>query len=367
MLHPDITVLDEVTHIKNYRAKTTQNIKRYFRTPYRWALSGTPLENRLSELFSIMQWIDPAILGSWQSFSDRYLIIKERVIKRRGRRHRFKEVVGYKNLAELRDQLRGWMLRRRKRDVLPDLPEVTFNTHYVQLSRAERHVYSIIDRYVDRIYGTYGRSGVTLSNVVFLRECCDHPALVNHVLRELGYEAVEAESSKLDVLLTLLEDFGDRKIVIYSEWVKMLKRIAEVIPFEHEMLYGGLSDKQRVNVIRRFTKEPYVQVLLSSEMGRFGLNLQVADVVINFDLHWNPAKLQQRVGRLERHGQKNPITCINLVAEDTIEEDVLKTLREKTDLFRKVIDGDFSDHSYENAIWQILEKRYGCGRRRRRW
>ncbi|MCD6417800.1 SWF/SNF helicase family protein, partial [bacterium] len=105
------------------------------------------------------------------------------------------------------------------------------------------------------------------------------------------------------------------------------------------------------------------RVLLCSDVAEQGLNLQAADILINYELHWNPARLQQRIGRLHRIGQKNTVTCINLVAEDTIEERVLRVLGEKTGLFRRVIDGDFSSPAYENLIWQILEEEFG-GRRR---
>jgi len=134
------------------------------------------------------------------------------------------------------------------------------------------------------------------------------------------------------------------------------------------MLHGDLSPDQRVKIVHTFTGDPDCQILLSSDVGQQGLNLQAADVAINYSLHWNPARLQQRIGRLHRIGQKNTVTCINLVAEDTIEERVLKILGEKTGLFRKVIDGDFSSPSYDNLVWQILEEEMREGRRENwRW
>jgi len=367
-LSPDITILDEVTRIKNFRAKTTRMIKKYFRTPYRWALSGTPLENRLEELFSIMEWVDPSILGFWRDFSDRYLIVKERTVYvRGGRRRRFKEIVGYCNLAELRDHLRGWIMRRRKRDVLPDLPDVTVNTHYVELTSEERSAYSVISKYVWDLYREQGRSSAVLARLVFMRECCDHAHLVKDVLKDLGFEPPSIdESSKMKELLLILDDLtqsdDERKIVVYSEWVSMLNLIADAAPhYGVEMLHGKLSTREREAVIHTFTEDPECRVLLCSDVAEQGLNLQAADAVINYELHWNPARLQQRIGRLHRIGQKNTVTCINLIAEDTIEERVLRVLREKTSLFRKVIDGDFSGPAYENLIWRILDEEFRGG------
>jgi len=365
-LRPDITILDEVTRIKNYRAKTTRMIKQHFRTTYRWALSGTPMENRLADLHSIMEWVDPGILGPWWMFSDKHLIIRERSIRfRGGRRHRFKEIVGHRNLRELYEQLRGWILRRRKKDILPDLPPVTTNNYYVELNKEERRAYGLIRRRIGKLYERYGRSNPVLAELTFLRECCDHPLLVADELEPLGFDDLSGESSKLNDLLEILDDFSDHKVVIYSEWVSMLKLIADAVRNDYwaEMLHGELSPDQRAKVVHIFTDNPDCQILLSSDVGQQGLNLQAADVVINYSLHWNPARLQQRVGRLHRIGQKNTITCINLVAEDTIEERVLKVLGEKTGLFRKAIEGDFSSPAYENIIWRILEEEMREGRR----
>jgi SNF2 family DNA or RNA helicase len=365
-LNPDITILDEVTRIKNYRAKTTRMIKRYFRTPYRWALSGTPMENRLAELHSIMEWINPGIFGPWWIFSDRYIIIKERYIRvRGGQRRRFKEIVGHRNLAELRDQIKGWMLRRRKRDVLPDLPPVTTNNYYVELSRDERRAYSLIRRRVGELYERHWRSNAVLAELTFLRECCDHPLLVADELEALGFDGRLEESSKLNELLEILEDFSGHKVVIYSEWVSMLGLIADAVQEDYwtEMLHGGLSPDQREAVVHTFTTNRDCQILLSSDVGQQGLNLQAADVVINYSLHWNPARLQQRIGRLHRIGQKNTVTCINLTTVGTVEERVFNVLRKKTSLFHKIVEGDFSGID-ESIIWRILEEEIREGRRK---
>jgi len=363
-LHPDVTILDEVTRIKNFRAKTTRQIKKYFRTPYRWALSGTPMENRLAELYSIMEWIDNGILGPWWIFKDKYIIIKDRYITRRGQRRRFKQVVGHRNIRELYEQLRGWMLRRRKRDVLPDLPDVTVNSYYIELSIEEQRAYSTIRRRLGELYKCYWRSNIVLAELTFLRECCDHPALIADELRAFGFDTPEIEeSSKLDELLHILEDFNDRKVVIYSEWVSMLRLIAKAIANEYgiEMLHGGLSPNRRAETIHNFTHNHECKILLSSDVGQQGLNLQVTDVVINYELHWNPSRLQQRIGRLHRIGQKNTVTCINLTTVDTVEERVFKVLGEKTSLFRKIVDGDFSSMD-ENVVWRILEEELREGR-----
>jgi SNF2 family DNA or RNA helicase len=129
------------------------------------------------------------------------------------------------------------------------------------------------------------------------------------------------------------------------------------------MLHGGLSPDQREAVVHTFTTNRDCQILLSSDVGQQGLNLQAADVVINYSLHWNPARLQQRVGRLHRIGQRKTVTCINLTTVGTVEERVFNVLRKKTSLFRKIVEGDFSGFD-ESIIWRILEEELREGRRK---
>jgi len=362
---PDLVILDEAQRIKNYRAKTTKQIKKHFSPEYRWALTGTPLENKLQELHSIMDWVDPGILGPWWSFRDKHLIVKERRVIRRGRRgrevRRFRQVVGYRNLRELHEQLRGWMLRRTKSEVLADLPPVTVNNYYIQLNREERAVYNLIRSRLEEYYLLYkrrrGSSRDVLAQLVFLRECCDHLALVSD----------KEDSSKLDELTNILEDLYQEKVVVFTEFERFLQKMADRLQehrVEHVKLYGAMNQQQRVASINTFNSDPDCRVFLSTEAGGLGVNLQAASILINVDLHWNPARLQQRIGRLHRIGQKNTVTCINLVAEDTIEERVLKVIRDKTGLFRRVVYGDFSGASYENAVWRILEEEFGGERKR---
>jgi SNF2 family DNA or RNA helicase len=111
--------------------------------------------------------------------------------------------------------------------------------------------------------------------------------------------------------------------------------------------------------LKSFWDDPDCKIFLSTEAGGLGVNLQCASIVINYEVHWNPARLRQRIGRLHRIGQKDTVTCINLVAENTIEERVLRVVNEKTDLFRKVVDGDFGDPSHERGFLRVLDLEFG--------
>ena len=128
---------------------------------------------------------------------------------------------------------------------------------------------------------------------------------------------------------------------------------------EGEALYGAMNDQQRVKAINTFQDDPDCKIFLSTEAGGLGVNLQCASHVIIFEPHWNPARLQQRIGRLHRIGQKDTVTCINLIVEDSIEERILRVVADKTDLFRKVVDGDFGDPIHERGFLRVLDLEFG--------
>jgi SNF2 family DNA or RNA helicase len=347
-LKPDAMVLDESQRIGNFKAKTTKAIKKYFQPRYKWSLSGTPLENALAELHSIMDWIEPGVFGSWWLFKNEYI---------RYGGFKGKQIVGYRNLPRLHEQLKDWMLRRRKSEVLPDLPAVTVNTYYVQLTPEERRIYNKLRDNLRNSYILYKKSrGEETSDVlaclVYLRECCDHTALVKE------NEGIKA-STKLQELKQILLDIGtEEKVVLFTEFKRCLDLIAKDLDCTYATLYGEMTQQDRVNNIRRFTEDPKCKVFLSTEAGGVGLNLQAASTIINFDVPWNPSKLQQRIGRCHRLGQKNTVTCINLVAKGTIEERVLQVLSEKTDLFRKVVDGDFTGYGEQADMWHVLQEEF---------
>ena len=344
-LKPDLVVLDEAQRIGTYNAKTTRLINAHFKPRYRWALTGTPLENSLTELHSIFSWIDPGILGPWYTFKKTYLVYGG---------FKGKQVVGRRNLPQLHEQIRLWMLRRRKREVLSELPPVTVNNYYIALSDVEAEAYAAIRGDLKRYYRLFKSSrgelgsGEILAQLMYLRECCDHLALISS----------RDESSKLTELLHILSDLGDTKVVVFTEFERLLHIIADELDVGHAELYGSMSQQQRIRSINAFTHDPGCQVFLSTEAGGLGVNLQCASHLVNYELHWNPARLQQRIGRLHRIGQLDTVTCINLIATGTIEERVLRVIAEKSLLFRKVVDGDFSPSTYKRSIWRILDEEF---------
>ena len=331
-LAPDLLVLDEAQRIKNWRTKTADAIKRV-RSRYAFVLTGTPLENRLEDLYSVLQVVDPRVLGPLWHF-----LLEFHISDERGR------VIGYRNLSELRRRLAPVMLRRDRavvRDQLPDRVvqrlDVDLSARQADLHDAGMQAASMLARIAKRRPLTPTETNRLMAALQQARMACDAAGLVDG----------ETEGSpKLDELRRLLEDLcldGGRKVVVFSQWEKMTvmaAAVAEELGLGVARLHGGVPTAKRGALIERFRDDPGVQVFLSTDAGGVGLNLQCASVLINLDIPWNPAVLEQRIGRIHRIGQRDTALVQLLVARGAYEERVLKILESKRTLFTNVVDAD---------------------------
>jgi len=331
-LQPDIVVLDEAQRIKNWSTKTAQAVKR-LESRYAFVLTGTPLENRIDELRSIVDFLDPAILGPLFRFNREYYELDAR-----GR------PAAYRNLDQLRECVRPIMIRRRKADVETELPDRTDRTHYVRLTQAMRDEYAEINKRVAELLARAKRRALTPKEqdqlmvlLNMLRMICDSPGIMK--------DNPSRDCPKLDELARVLDECledSDVKVIVFSEWIGMLDRVREWAD-RHRIGYawhtGSVPQKQRRAEILAFRQDPDCRLFLSTDSGGVGLNLQNASVVINCDLPWNPAKLEQRIARAWRKNQLSPVTVVNLVAEDTIEHGMLASLSQKMELAQGVLDG----------------------------
>jgi len=327
----DVVVLDEAQRIKNWQTKTAQSVKR-LRSPYAFVLTGTPLENRIDEVYSIVQYLNPALLGPLFRFNRDFYVLDDR-----GR------PTNYKNLALLSARLAPVMLRRRKDEVEDQLPGRTVDTYYVAMSEEQRLRYSDYEAPVSRLAAIAKRRPLTKQEMdrlqqllACMRMICDTPYILDQDCRI---------SPKLDELENILIDLlaePDRKIIIFSEWERMLQLVREragEMGVDHAWHTGSVpQDKRRVE-IRRFKNDPACRLFLSTDSGSVGLNLQVASAVINMDLPWNPAKLEQRIARAWRKNQLKTVTVVNIVCEDSIEHRIQHLLTLKQDLADGVLDG----------------------------
>ncbi len=328
-LQPDVVVLDEAQRIKNWDTKTAQAIKR-LRSRYAFVLTGTPIENRIDELHSLMDFLNPAVLGPLFRFNREFYALNDR-----GRPE------GYLNLDQLHARIKPYLLRRRKSDVETELPERTDSNHFVKLSPAQRDHYEDHQRIVAKLLHIAKRRPLTRQEqdklqreLAMMRMICD----TNFIL-----DPNDRVCPKLAELKTILEECAanGEKIIVFSEWERMLQLVRELcgtLGLGFAWHTGSVPQKRRRAEINAFKEDPDCRVFLSTDSGSTGLNLQTASVVVNCDLPWNPARLEQRIARAWRKHQTRPVTVINLVAENTIEHRMLYTLAGKQALADGVLD-----------------------------
>jgi len=330
-LLPDVIILDEAQRIKNWQTKTANAVKQ-LNSRYAFVLTGTPLENRIDEIYSIVQFLDPHLFGPLFRFNRDFYQLDEKG-----------NASGYKNLNELHRRLRPVMLRRRKDDVEGELPGRTDKNYFVPMTDEQDLRYQEYNLRVARLMAAAKRRPLRKEEweklqkwLACMRMLCDTPYILDPDC---------TDSPKLNELDNIFNDLlsnEDNKIIIFSEWTRMLELVCQLADkkgVEYALHTGAVKQSKRRAEIDRFKQSPNCKLFISSDAGSTGLNLQNANVVINIDLPWNPAKLEQRIARAWRKHQTRPVQVINLVCEDSIEHRMLHLLSEKKNLAEEVVDG----------------------------
>lgn len=328
--HWDLIVLDEGQRIKNWESKTSRMIKG-LRSRFALVLSGTPLENRLDDLYSVVQFVDDRRLGPGFRFFNHHRIVDEKG-----------KLLGYKNLDDLRQTLKPVLLRRTRDSVRLELPPRTTEILRIPPTQEQLVAHAGHMQIVAAITRKKFISEMDLLRLqkalLMCRMLADSTFLVDK--QRPGF------SSKLTELDHLLQDLGaeaDRKIVLFSEWTTMLDLIEPLLK-KHRLdfvrLDGSVPQKRREELVRRFQDDPRCHLFITTNAGSVGLNLQAANTVVNVDLPWNPAVLEQRIARAHRMGQTQPVQVFVLVTEQTIEENLLATIAAKKDLALAALDAD---------------------------
>ncbi|MBA3604148.1 MAG: DEAD/DEAH box helicase, partial [Parachlamydiaceae bacterium] len=331
LLSPDVIILDEAQRIKNWQAKTSTKIKK-LKSPYAFVLTGTPVENRIDEIYSLMQVIDPTLFGPLFRFNRDFYVFDEKG-----------KTIGLKNIDRLHSMLKDVLLRRRKSDVEDQLPERLVNFYFVKMEEEQRLRYSEYEDKVARLMAmTKSRpmrkeeSDLLQLWLACMRMLCDTPYILDQTCK------ICPKLSELEEILAQLLANKENKIIIFSEWVKMLDLVQVLLKrlnIDFALHIGSVPQDKRRLEINRFKGDPNCRVFLSSDSGATGLNLQVANVVINLDLPWNPAKYEQRIARAWRKHQKRAVQVINLVCEDSIEQRMIGLLSSKQALADGVLEG----------------------------
>lgn len=362
---PDLVVLDEAQRIKNWETKTATVVKQ-LEPAWRLVLTGTPMENRVEELASIMEWVDEYAL------EPRWRLPSWHTVRADGRR----EVVGARNLETLRQRLAPHMLRRVRSEVLTQLPPRRDLRISVALTDAQLAAHAELDLPIARIVSVAGRRPLTQAEFLRLmqllnqqRMICNGMALrdfvevwptIEHAGRRSERLLARLDSPKLVELRDRLTDLvvtQQRKVVVFSQWRRMLRLAAWVTGdvlaragLRAAFFTGEESQRRRTENLIAFHDDPATRVLFATDAGGVGLNLQrAASCCINLDLPWNPAVLEQRVGRIFRFGQRQPVDIYNLVAAAGIEHRIAGVVGDKRALFVGLFDGTSDEVSFDSA------------------
>jgi len=348
----DLVVLDEAQRIKNWNTQTAQAVKR-LESPHAFILTGTPLENRLVELHSLAEFLHPRALGPrWRLFPF------HAVTESRGR------VIAYEGLDVLRRRLAGFFLRRERREVMDQLPPRTDNTFWTAMTAIQRRPYrkhaasaaSLLSR----------REPLGPGEIRSLYRALTSMRILCNALAQYEWEAYQPllaeteaasrvdprilHSPKLDEFARVFEDLldeSDEKIVVFSQWKRMLRLAHFVVrdalerrDLRAEVFHGGLTSRARGEMLDAFRRDPEFRVMFSTDAGGQGLNLQHASIVVNLEVPWNPAVLEQRVGRVHRMGQRHSVQVLHFVTRGAIEERVRQVVEDKRALFEGLLVDD---------------------------
>jgi hypothetical protein len=318
-------VLDEAQFIKNphsQRAKAAFHLS----ARYRVAMTGTPIENHLGDLWSIFHFLNPTLLGSFKHFQLSYL--KPTDSDRASERQTL-----------LKKLIQPFLMRRRKDDVLRELPPITTLRHEVRLSDDETLRYALLRRQInDKLRSTQGKRDhklQVLAEITRLRRFCCHP--------RLAFPDAPTESSKVQAFLELAEELHDNghRALVFSQFVDFLGLVREQLD-ERKLSYlyldGSTPKDARQSRVKAFQTGDASLFLISLKAGGFGINLTAADYVIHLDPWWNPAVEAQATDRAHRIGQERPVTVYRLVTKDTIEERIVELHQEKRAIAEAVLD-----------------------------
>lgn len=341
----DYCILDEAQMIKNHKTKNAKTVKQ-IDADYRLALTGTPLENTVSEIWSMFDFLMPGFLGSHQSFQKNF--------------HKpIMQEADLDALARLRSKTSCFMLRRAKADVLTELPPKIEQKVSCDLSNEQSLLYQeVLSRVKSDIFSNVKNKGFAgsqihiLSGLTKLRQICNHPSLL---LKDKKYDLYE--SAKLNVFHTLIDGIvaNKSKVLVFSQFTSMIDIL------EAELRSKGIpyvtltgSTRKRKEVIDKFTQDKEIPVfLISLKAGGVGLNLTVADNVIIFDPWWNPSVENQAIDRTHRIGQKKSVNVYRLITKGTIEERIVALQERKKNLFDGMV-GESKD-LFKKLTWQDIQ------------
>lgn len=314
----DFCIIDEAQNIKNSKAQNTKYVKA-IKASCRIALSGTPMENNLMELWSIFDYIMPGYLLSEAKFKEKYL--KEDMYD------------------ELKELIKPFILRRLKKDVIDELPDKIEKKFMVEMEKNQKAVYqSYIKEVRQKLYSGEDNKITVFSYLTKLRQLCLDPSLI---LDDYVGRSAKIEAALNIVNMAIAEN---RKVLIFSQFTSVLQKLGDELSEKnigYLYLDGSTKANKRVEMVKEFNESEELKIfLISLKAGGTGLNLTSSDLVLHFDPWWNPAIEDQATDRAHRIGQQNIVEVIKLIAKDSVEENIIRLQEDKRELINKVISGE---------------------------
>lgn len=352
-LEPDVLVLDEAQRARNFRTRTAETL-RVLPSRFLFLLTGTPVENRLDDLYSLMQLINPDVLGPLWRFN-----LEHHTQDAKGR------VVGTRNMIRLRERIAPVVLRRRKEEVLDQLPALTVQTRYTRMEKIQVELEEGFRQDASRYLKIMEKRALTQDEQKALSALLLKARQACNALELCDPARGEKASPKLDEFEALIAEIvsvGSHKVLVFSEWVEMLKLASERLDrlgIGWAMLSGRVPSDKRPALLEAFRRNQKTQVLLCSDAGGAGLNLQVASYVVHLDLPWNPAKLDQRNARAHRLGQSRGVSVIHLCALEGIERGIEGTLEGKRAMRSAAVDFESDADEVEIQGFSVFLRQLG--------
>lgn len=335
-LNAGLIIVDEAQRIKNWKTQTAQIVKK-IRTDYAIITTGTPLENRVDELPSIVEFIDMYKLGPLFRFLHNHQVLDE-----------YGKMIGYRNLRTIKLTLEDILIRRTKREISDQLPGRIDKNYFVEMTPEQTAEHKDYYDVVAQLSSKWIQFGFLeeeeWQKLMVCLNCMRMVADSTYILdpkTNHGNKVPEV----ISLIRDLMEDKGN-KLVIFSQWKRMFELlIRELKKMDVQFVYlnGDVPAIQRKTIIDQFRKDKHLRVFLSTDAGGVGVNLQQANIMINLDLPWNPAVLEQRIGRIYRLGQKKKIQVFNFVSAYFIEHRILHLLEFKKTVFAGVLEEQGED------------------------
>lgn len=306
----DLIIVDEAHALKTHRSKRTRNLKE-LKSDFRLALTGTPMDGRLEELHSVMDWVMPNLLGS-----------KTRFLQRHAEFDYWGRVKRYHDIGVVQEAIAPFYIRRLKKDVLKELPDKVYQNRFVILSPAERKIYNKMKKQEHPI--TEYEEAIV--RVIRCKQFCDSPELVGLDMKH---------NSKMELFLDIIDEIvvqNGHKAIVFSQYSTMCELIRakfEEMGLNYLYIWSDTEKQERATMQEKFNNDSHIDIMLGTDAMSLGLNFVASSYVINYDDAWSPSVMQQRSDRSHRIGQKNSVTVINFVCKDTIEEHIRSVLASK--------------------------------------